>query len=98
VYFLVTFFSKSYTCVIRLSVIEDLYRSIVVVVTSTFILLAINFVMSYFTGYVVYGYWNILIIGARPIGCHIRGVIRIHFMEGQIKIIKLSPKFAYCPV
>ena len=64
VYFLVTFFSKSYTCVIRLSVIEDLYRSIVVVVTSTFILLAINFVMGYFTGYVVYGYWNILIIGA----------------------------------
>ena len=39
---------------------------------------------------------NIFIIGSRPIGCHVRGVIRIHFMEGQIKVVKLSPKFAYC--
>ena len=42
VYFLVIYVSKSYTSVIRLSVIEDLYRVIQVVVLSTFILLFID--------------------------------------------------------
>ena len=41
---------------------------------------------------------NIFIIGARPIGCHVRGVIRIHFMEGQIKVIKFTSEFVYCQV
>ena len=34
VYFLVSYISKSYTCVIRLSVIEDLYRIFMVVAVS----------------------------------------------------------------
>jgi hypothetical protein len=39
VYGLVTYLSKSYTCIIRLSVIEDLYREFVVVFMSTIILI-----------------------------------------------------------
>ena len=39
VYGLVTYVSKSYTCIIRLSVIEDLYREFVVVFMSTLILI-----------------------------------------------------------
>ena len=34
VYFAITYLSKSYTCVIRLSVIEDLYRIFMVIVVS----------------------------------------------------------------
>ena len=43
VYGLVTYLSKSYTCVIRLSVIEDLYREFVVVFVSTLILIRVEF-------------------------------------------------------
>ena len=47
VYGLVTYFSKSYTCIIRLSVIEDLYREFVVVFMSTIILILINMILKY---------------------------------------------------
>ena len=40
-YFIVTYISKSYTCVIRLSVIEDLYRIFMVVAIST-VMLVLN--------------------------------------------------------
>ena len=64
VYFMVTYVSKSYTCVIRLSVIEDLYRTIMVVLTSTILLVGINFAAVLATGYVLCRYWNLIIIGA----------------------------------
>ena len=63
VYGLVTFLSKSYTCVIRLSVIEDLYREFVVVFVSTLILIAINLVYSAITNSVLISYWGIVYIG-----------------------------------
>ena len=44
VYFLVSYISKSYTCVIRLSVIEDLYRIFMVVAVSIALLVGINLV------------------------------------------------------
>ncbi len=64
VYFLVSYLSKSYTCVIRLSVIEDLYRTFLTVVISTTILLGCNAVKLVLTGTVLLRFWNILIIGA----------------------------------
>ncbi len=61
-YFIVTYLTKSYTCVIRLSVIEDLYRTFVVVASSTAILLGINLLTGLLTNHVLYSYWNILVI------------------------------------
>ena len=46
VYFIVTYVSKSYTCVIRLSVIEDLYRIFMAIVCSTLLLFGMNVVKN----------------------------------------------------
>ncbi len=63
VYFLVIFFSKSYTYIIRLSVMEDLYRTIMVVLSSTAILLIGNLGVYAFSGWhYCYSFWNIFII------------------------------------
>ena len=64
VYFVVTFVSKTYTCVIRLSVIEDLYRIFMAVVVATFLLIAANAVYQAVTGVSFVKYWNLLVIGA----------------------------------
>ena len=61
VYSLITYLTKNYTCVIRLSAIEDLYRTFVVVALSTLILLAMNLGCSLLTGYVLFSYLNVLI-------------------------------------
>ena len=42
VYFLITYVSKSYTWVIRMSVIEDLYRVFMVIAVSTLLLVVLN--------------------------------------------------------
>ena len=63
VYGLVTYLSKSYTCVIRLSVIEDLYREFVVVFVSTVILIVINLVYSAVTQTVLFSYWGVVYVG-----------------------------------
>ena len=64
VYFLVTYISKSYTCVIRLSVIEDLYRVFMAVMAATIILVFLNALKLWFTGEPFMKFWNILIIAA----------------------------------
>ncbi len=64
VYFFVTYISKSYTCVIRLSVIEDLYRIFMAIVVSTLLLAGINIMKLAITGVPFMKFWNILIIGA----------------------------------
>ena len=64
VYFLVTYISKSYTCVIRLSVIEDLYRIFMAIVVATLLLAGINILKLAITGVPFMKFWNILIIGA----------------------------------
>ncbi len=63
VYGLVTYFSKSYTCIIRLSVIEDLYREFVVVFMSTIILIVINMAWSAITNSVLFSYWGVIYVG-----------------------------------
>ena len=62
-YGLVTYFSKSYTCVIRLSVIEDLYREFIVVFVSTVILILINLIYAAFTQDVLFSYWGVIFVG-----------------------------------
>ncbi len=64
VYFIVSYISKSYTCVIRLSVIEDLYRIFMVVVIATIILSIINAIWLAITHQELTKFWNILVIGA----------------------------------
>ena len=64
VYFAVTYISKSYTCVIRLSVIEDLYRIFMAIALSTLLLIGFNVVKTVFTGAPFLKYWDILVIGA----------------------------------
>ena len=64
VYFLVTFISKTYTCVIRLSVIEDLYRVFMAVVVSTTLLIVANAVYQAVTGVSFVKYWNLVVIAA----------------------------------
>ena len=63
-YFIVTYISKSYTCVIRLSVIEDLYRIFMVVAISTVMLVLTDGIWLAFTGHSFIKFWNILVIGA----------------------------------
>ncbi len=64
VYFAVTYLTKSYTCVIRLSVIEDLYRIFMAIAFSTLILFVINVGKTIITGTPFLKYWDILVIGA----------------------------------
>ncbi len=64
VYFAVTYLSKSYTCVIRLSVIEDLYRIFMAIFLSTLVLFVINVCKTLFTGAPFMKYWDIVVIGA----------------------------------
>ena len=62
-YGLVTYFSKSYTCVIRLSVIEDLYREFVVVFVSTVILILLNLIYGAIAQGVLFSYWGVVFVG-----------------------------------
>ena len=64
VYFLVSYISKSYTCVIRLSVIEDLYRIFMVVAVSMALLVGINLVRLGLWHTTSLHFWDILVIGA----------------------------------
>jgi FlaA1/EpsC-like NDP-sugar epimerase len=64
IYFLVSFISKSYTCVIRLSVIEDLYRIFMVMAVSTALLVGINLVRLALWNTSSLHFWDILVIGA----------------------------------
>ena len=64
VYFIVCYVSRSYTCVIRLSVIEDLYRIFMAVMVATLVLIVINGVRMTFGGEQFLKFWNIFIIGA----------------------------------
>ena len=63
IYGIVTYLSKSYTCIIRLSVIEDLYREFVVVFISTLILIGLNLIYSAITQNVFFSYWGVVYVG-----------------------------------
>ena len=64
VYFIVSYISKSYTCVIRLSVIEDLYRIFIAVVIASIILCVVNALWLLIAHHELLKFWNIVVIGA----------------------------------
>lgn len=64
VYFVISYFTKSYTHIIRLSVLEDLYREIVVVTIATLLLFGINKSASLWWNCLLLEYWHIVFIGA----------------------------------
>lgn len=62
-YLLMILLTKTHTSIIRLSVIEDLYRVFKVVVLSTVLLLAVNGLFHYVAGLKLMHYWSIVIVG-----------------------------------
>ena len=64
VYAVIAYISKSYVYVIRLSVIEDLYRVFMLVMVATIILVFLNVMKLLITGEPFMKFWNILIIAA----------------------------------
>ncbi|MCQ2290852.1 MAG: polysaccharide biosynthesis protein [Muribaculaceae bacterium] len=64
VYFLMIIVTRSYTSIIRLSVIEDLYREFVVVMMSTVVLIIVNAAVFASTQVELMRFWSIVIIGA----------------------------------
>lgn len=62
VYFLMSIIIKSYQCIIRLSVMEDLYRVFLLVLSSSGILFFINVIYSILEKKTLFSYWNIFII------------------------------------
>lgn len=63
-YLLMILFTKTHTSIIRLSVIEDLYRVFKVVVLSAVLLIGINFAVHQVFGLKLMHYWSIVILGA----------------------------------
>ena len=64
VYLLMILFTKTHTSIIRLSVIEDLYRVFKVVALSAALLIGINFAVHQVFGLKLMHYWSIVILGA----------------------------------
>lgn len=63
-YLLMILFTKTHTSIIRLSVIEDLYRVFKVVALSAVLLIGINFAVHQVFGLKLMHYWSIVILGA----------------------------------
>ena len=64
VYLLMILFTKTHTSIIRLSVIEDLYRVFKVVALSAVLLIGINFAVHQVFGLKLMHFWSIVILGA----------------------------------
>ena len=102
VYFAVSYISKSYTCVIRLSVIEDLYRIFLVIVLSTLLLCVLNVLKLAVTGSTFLKFWDVLVIGALSFSMMMieRLCIKYLYMrmnsatEGRKRVLVLGTSFA----
>jgi len=102
VYFAVTYISKSYTCVIRLSVIEDLYRIFMAIAFSTLLLFVLNVLKTLVTGTPFLKYWDIMVIGALSFSLMMieRLCIKYLYMrmnsatEGRKRVLVLGTSFA----
>ncbi len=102
VYFAITYLSKSYTCVIRLWVIEDLYRIFMLIVISTLVLIGFNVVKLAVTGSPFMKFWDILIIGALSFSMMMieRLCIKYLYMrmtsatEGRKRVLVLGTSFS----
>ncbi len=102
VYFIISYLSRSYTCVIRLSVIEDLYRIFMLIVFSTIVLVGINAVHLALWSTMLMKFWNILVIGALSFSMMMieRLCIKYLYMrmtsstEGRKRVLVLGTSFA----
>ena len=102
VYFIISYLSRSYTCVIRLSVIEDLYRIFMLIVFSTIVLVFINIGHLALWGTMLMKFWNILVIGALSFSMMMieRLCIKYLYMrmtsatEGRKRVLVLGTSFA----
>jgi len=102
IYFIVTYVSKSYTCVIRLSAIEDLYRIFMAIALSTLLLFGVNVVKQVFTHEPFMKYWDILLIGALSFSMMMieRLCIKYLYMrmnsatEGRKRVLVLGTSFS----
>ncbi len=102
VYFAVSFVSKSYTCVIRLSVIEDLYRIFMVIAFSTLVLFILNVIGLVALQAPFMKFWDILVIGALSFSMMMieRLCIKYLYMrmnsanEGRKRVLVLGTSFA----
>jgi FlaA1/EpsC-like NDP-sugar epimerase len=102
VYYVVSFVSKSYTCVIRLSVIEDLYRIFMVIAFSTIVLFCINVLGLITMGTPFMKFWDILVIGALSFSMMMieRLCIKYLYMrmnsatEGRKRVLVLGTSFS----
>ena len=102
VYFAVSYVSKSYTCVIRLSVIEDLYRIFMLIVFATIVLVLFNALYLAIWGTMFMSFWNIFVIGALSFSMMMieRLCIKYLYMrmtsatEGRKRVLVLGTSFA----
>jgi len=102
VYFVISYLSRSYTCVIRLSVIEDLYRIFMLIAFSTIVLVGINFAHLLIWGSSLMKFWNVLVIGALSFSMMMieRLCIKYLYMrmtsatEGRKRVLVLGTSFA----
>ncbi len=63
VYMVMNYFTKSYQCIIRLSVVEDLYRVLLLVFYSTLFLFFINIGTYVLQEHYLFSFWNLFLIG-----------------------------------
>ena len=101
VYAAVIYVSKSYTFVIRLSVIEDLYRLFMAVFAATVILVLLNAMKLLITGDPFMKFWNILIVAAFSFSLMMIERLCIKFLymrmnsatEGRKRVLVLGTTF-----
>lgn len=63
IYAVMMFFARTYKYIVRFSVLEDMYR-VVMLVSSTSLLLFVMSIVSWFLlGYAYFGIWNIFVVG-----------------------------------
>lgn len=89
VYLFVIIIFKTYTCVIRLSVIEDLYRTFIVVSISTIILYGLDIVAYMASGAkVFFSFWSLFVLGV--ISFSIMMIERLSIKYLYIRITSIS--------
>ena len=83
---------KSYAFIIRLSVIEDLQRIFMVAISSTTIILLLNFVVYLMSNIVFYGCWNVLFVGCLSLTLMLLMRMTVKYLHLRISEIKRNRK------
>lgn len=63
VYAVMVLFTRAYKYIVRISVLEDMYRVILLVASTSCILFIISLVTGLTLGYAYFGIWNIFVVG-----------------------------------